>query len=403
MPLDHYFQVVTRDKNSYARVTTLYTSHGEISTPTFMPVGTHASVKTLVPDEIRAAGGQIIVCNSYHLYLSPGPDLIREMGGVAHFMRWEHPTLTDSGGYQVSYMWHGGKDKLNADGARARKAGVIKIDDDQVTFASHRDGSRHTFTPEVSITVQNAIGADIIMAFDQPTFDNAERKEAEISVRGSTEWAKRSKQKWLELEAEHRCPYPQLLFGIIQGGRYEDLRQQSARAIVDLDLPGIAVGGESVGIVPGISGQALDAVRGLVPEDRPFYAMGLGGGPEGFFVAVDRGVDLFDNSSVTRMARTGLVYLSVENGGTIKNRFRFAITNRAFRNDPRPLDPGCDCYTCANAFTRAYVHHLFRNNEPLASRLASIHNIRFMLRLGEEIRAAILDNAYEKLKSKWLK
>lgn len=401
MPLDDYFKVVARDARSFARVTTLRTSHGDISTPTFMPVGTHATVKTLVPSEIRSAGGQIIVANSYHLYLSPGPDLIRDMGGVASFMGWNGPTLTDSGGYQVSYMWHGGK-QVTPGGAPTRKAGVVKIDDDQVTFASHRDGSRHTFTPETSITIQNSIGADIIMAFDQPTFDNAERKEAEISVRRSTEWARRSKDKWLELEADHRCPYPQLLFGIIQGGRYQDLRRESAQAIVSLDLPGIAVGGESVGIVPEISAMALDAVRDLVPQDRPFYAMGLGGGPEGFFVAVDRGVDLFDNSSVTRMARTGLVFRSVENGGTPKNRFRFAITNSTFRNDPLSLDPGCDCYTCVNAFSRAYIHHLFRNNEPLASRLASIHNIRFMLRLGEQIRTSIVDGSYARLKAKWL-
>jgi tRNA-guanine transglycosylase len=400
--LNDYFKVLARDIRSYARVTTIRTSHGDISTPTFMPVGTHASVKTLVPEEIRAAGGQIIVANCYHLYLSPGPDLIREMGGVAQFMGWNGPTLTDSGGYQVSYMWHGGKDKGTAGDTLVRKAGVLKIDDDQVTFASHRDGSRHTFTPETSITIQNSIGADIIMAFDQPTFDNAERHDAEISVRRSTEWAQRSKVKWMGLEAEHRCPYPQLLFGIIQGGRYEDLRRKSAQAIVSLDLPGIAVGGESVGIVPEISAMALDAVRDLVPEDRPFYAMGLGGGPEGFFVAVDRGVDLFDNSSVTRMARTGLVFRSVENGGTRKNRFRFAITNSTFRNDPLPLDPGCDCYSCANAFSRAYIHHLFRNNEPLASRLASIHNVRFMLRLGEQIRASIMDGSFSRLKSYWL-
>lgn len=400
--MNDYFKVLARDIRSYARVTTIHTSHGDISTPTFMPVGTHASVKTLVPDEISAAGGQIIVANCYHLYLSPGPDLIREMGGVARFMGWNGPTLTDSGGYQVSYMWHGGKNKDTTGGTPVRKAGVVKIDDDQVTFASHRDGSRHTFTPETSITIQNSIGADIIMAFDQPTFDNAERHDAEISVRRSTEWAQRSKVKWMELEAEHRCPYPQLLFGIIQGGRYEDLRRKSAQAIVSLDLPGIAVGGESVGIVPEISAMALDAVRDLVPEDRPFYAMGLGGGPEGFFVAVDRGVDLFDNSSVTRMARTGLVFRSVENGGTTKNRFRFAVTNSAFRNDPQPLDPGCDCYTCANAFSRAYIHHLFRNNEPLASRLASIHNVRFMLRLGEQIRASLMDGSFSRLKANWL-
>ncbi len=193
-----------------------------------------------------------------------------------------------------------------------------------------------------------------------------------------------------------------MLFGIIQGGRYPDLRRRSAEEIVALDLPGIAVGGESIGIVPAISAAALDSVRDLVPEHKPFYAMGLGGGPEGFFVAVDRGVDLFDNSSITRMARTAVIFRSPENGGTRQNQFRYALTNRAYQNDPLPLDPGCDCYTCSQGYTRAYLRHLFRNDEPLAWRLASIHNVRFMLRLGESIRASILQGTYASLRSTWL-
>jgi queuine tRNA-ribosyltransferase len=230
----------------------------------------------------------------------------------------------------------------------------------------------------------------------------AERKEAEVSVRRSNYWAERSRQMWLQLEAERSCPHPQMLFGIIQGGRYEDLRRESAQAIVSLDLPGIAVGGETIGIVPQLTAMALDAVRELVPFDKPFYAMGLGGGPEGFFVAVDRGVDLFDNTSVTRMARTGVIFCSPENGGTPGNHFRFAVTNSAYRTDPRPLDPGCDCSTCRRKFSRAYIHHLFRNDEPLACRLASLHNIRFMLRLGEAIRARIVDGSYPELRTQWL-
>ncbi len=398
----NHFHVHACDSQSFARVATLHTAHGDISTPTFMPVGTHATVKTLDPAEIKNAGGQIIVANTYHLYLSPGADLVKEFGGVSKFMGWDRPTLTDSGGYQVSYMWHGGKTKWSA-GATVRPiAGAVKIDDDQVVFVSHRDGTRHIFTPERSIAIQNALGADIIMAFDQPTLDDSEHKEAEASVRRSNDWAERSKRMWLELEVERSCPWPQLLFGIIQGGRHQDLRRQSAKTIVSLDLPGIAVGGESIGIVPAVSAAALDAVRDLVPADKPFYAMGLGGGPEGFFTAVDRGVDLFDNTSVTRMARTGVICLSPGNGGNRGNHFRFAVTNSAFRTDPRPLDPGCDCSTCLRRFTRAYIHHLFRNDEPFACRLATIHNIRYMLRLGEEIRAHIVNGSYAKLRATWL-
>jgi queuine tRNA-ribosyltransferase len=402
MSLNNYFQVISQDPQSKARVTIIRTPHGNISTPIFMPVGTHASVKAMDPDELRRTGAQIILANAYHLYLSPGTELIKKFGGLAAFMSWDGPTLTDSGGYQVSYMWQSGKQKISNDSSTEHQAGVISITDDGVTFISHLDSSQHIFTPEFSIEVQNMLGADIIMAFDQPTLDSATRADAEESVYRSIRWAQRSKAKWLQLEAEGQNGYPQLLFGIIQGGRYEDLRHESARAIVSLDLPGIAVGGETIGIVPELTAMALDTIQDLIPRDRPYYTMGLGGLPEGFFIAVDRGVDLFDNTSVTRMARTGILFFSPENGGTRANRFRLTVTKAIFREDLRPIDPGCDCYTCATGFSRAYIHHLFRAKEHLAYRLASIHNVRFMLRLSEAIQSHIQEGDYQHFRAKWL-
>ncbi len=398
----NHFDILARDPNSEARVAVIHTPHGDIHTPTFIPVATRAAVKSLDPDFLRQAGAEVLISNAYHLSLAPGIELIKEAGGVARFMAWNGPTLTDSGGYQVSYMWHGGKDKPSLDDDDGRQPGVSRISDDGVTIVPHTDGVKRLFTPESSMMIQNAIGADIIMAFDQPTIDAASYKDAEMSVLRTTLWAARSKAKWLELEAERKDENRQMLFGIIQGGRHEDLRRQSAEAILALDLPGVAIGGETIGIEPEVTAMALDTIRDLVPRDRPYYAMGMGGLPEAFFLAAERGVDLFDNTSVTRMARTGLLFVSPENGGTKANKFRYSITNAEFRTDAEPVDPGCDCYTC-QTFSRQYLYHLFKSKELLAYRLASIHNIRFMLRLGASIREHIGAGTLRELRAHWLR
>ncbi len=400
-----YFQVLAQDTQSQARVALLRTAHGDITTPTFMPVGTYACIKALDPEEMHHINAQIIVSNAYHLYQAPGATLVHELGGLASFMRWRGATLTDSGGYQVSYMWNkrsrATENQTTEQGAESR-AGVVNIDDDGVTFISHKDGKQHTFTPERSIEIQHLIGADIIMAFDQPTFDHASREDAAVSVQRSMAWAHRSKQKWLQQEAERAHPYHQMLFGIIQGGRHEDLRLESAQAMVELDVPGIAVGGETIGTDPEATAMTLSTIQACIPRNKPYYTMGLGGLPEGFFVAVDYGVDMFDNTSVTRMARTGLVFLSPACGGAKENRFRIDITNAAYREDTKPIDEGCDCPTCKAGFSRAYIHYLFKTKDALAYRLASLHNVRFIVRLGELIQQHIREGTYQSLRTQWL-
>jgi queuine tRNA-ribosyltransferase len=404
MTQETIFEVIACDPRSRARTGRLQTAHGSIMTPTFMPVGTQATVKTLDPEDLRRCGAQIILSNAYHLYLSPGAQLIKDMGGLATFMNWNAPTLTDSGGYQVSYMWNKASTNNTTNGDIAEEksvVGITNITDDAITAVSYRDGSKHILTPEKSIEIQNLLGADIIMAFDQPTLDHGTREEAELSLKRTMDWAARSKKRWLELEEEHHNAYPQQLFGIIQGGRYKDLRQESAQFTVNLDFPGIAIAGETIGINPQVTSEALDMVEESIPRDKPYYAMGLGGGPEGFFVAVARGIDMFDNTSVSRMARTGLLFLSPANGGNTLNKFRLDITKSASRMDMLPIDPECDCYTCMN-FTRAYLHHLFKVKELLAYRLATIHNVRFMLRLGELMRDSIQKGMFTSLQSSWL-
>jgi len=341
-----------------ARTGVFHTPHGDLLTPVFAPVGTQAAVKTLTPEQVQDLGATLVLANTYHLYLRPGDDLVREMGGLHPFMQWPGPMLTDSGGFQVFSL-----------------ADSRKIDDDGVTFKSHIDGSLHRFTPEKSIQIQENLGADIIMAFDECSDPNDRAYTAKAMER-THRWAERC------LAAKTRPD--QALFGIVQGGIVPDLRTASARFIASLPFPGIAIGGLSVGETKAEMYATLDVVTPLLPEDKPRYLMGVGT-PEDLIEGVARGVDIFDCVLPTRLARHNAAF-SPEG--------RLNLMNAAYARDKRPIDETCDCYTC-RTFTRAYLRHLIVAKETLAGTLLSIHNLRALIRLMETIRLAIQDGTFE--------
>jgi queuine tRNA-ribosyltransferase len=346
-----------------ARLGRLTTPHGAIDTPQFMPVGTQATVKSLTPADLRAAGTQILLGNTYHLSLRPGHERIARLGGLHRFMGWDGPILTDSGGFQVFSLAHLGR-----------------VDDDGVTFASHLDGSPHRLTPERAIDIQEALGSDIAMAFDQLVDPGQPAADVERAMERTHAWAERC------LAARSRTD--QALFGIVQGGVEPALRQRSARAIADLPFDGIAIGGLSVGESKAEMAATLDVVADeLAGDGRVRYLMGVGS-PADFFVAVERGVDLFDCVLPTRVARNGQAWTSLG---------KLNLRNARFADDPAPLDPDCGCETCRN-HSRAYLAHLFRAEELLAYRLASLHNVTYTLDLMRRLRDALADGSYASLR-----
>jgi len=350
------FTITARDNR--ARAGTFSTPHGTLTTPVFAPVGTQATVKTLTPAQLKELGATLVLSNTYHLYLRPGDDLVSEMGGLHRFMRWPHPMLTDSGGYQVFSL-----------------AQTREIDDDGVTFKSHIDGSTHRIQPEWAIRIQENLGADIIMAFDECSDPN-DAAYSKIAMDRTHRWAERC------VKAKRRGD--QALFGIVQGGANPDLRAESARFIASLDTPGIAIGGLSVGETKAEMHAMLDVVTPLLPENKPRYLMGVGT-PEDLINGVARGIDIFDCVLPTRLARHHSAFAP---------EGRLNLMNAAFARDPRPIDETCDCYTC-KTFTRAYIRHLIVAKELLAGTLLSIHNLRALIRLVESLRASILDNTFE--------
>lgn len=395
------FTILAQEKNARAGV--IKTPHGMIETPEFSPVGTKASVKALDVDDLSQLDAQVILANTYHLYLQPGIEVIEKFGGFGPFMGWGGPTITDSGGYQVSFLWE-------PDGAdRARS---VKITDEGAQFRSHLDGSKHLLTPEKSMEIQHILAADIIMALDQPlvtinslaskTQNEKKLKYNHEAFKRTLDWERRSFEKWKQLEATRQTGTFQALFGIIQGGTDRTLRRECLEFILDLDFPGVAIGDECIGVDPALTAAALDTVVDLLPTDKPLHALGLGGGPEGIFAAVERGVDLFDNTSVTRMARAGLVFVSPSSGGNTKNKFRLNLTNARYKTDQLPIDPNCTCLTC-QTYSRAYLNHLFKAHELLAYRLTSIHNLNFVLALMKQIRVAIRSQKFSELKREWLR
>lgn len=380
------------EKNAHdgaARTGIIYTDHGDIMTPTFMPVGTQATVKTLDSRDIRAAGASVILANTYHLHLRPGEDTVAELGGVHKFMNYDGPILTDSGGFQVFSL---GAQREEREGAAANK---VAIDSDGVSFRSHLDGSTHRFTPESAIEIQHKLGADIIMAFDICTPDSATFDEARGAMDTTHAWARRCITAHADANAHKgRHAWQQFLFGIVQGANHRELRRESAEFISSLPFDGIAVGGESIGYNMEATATTLDWIADLLSPDKPRYAMGVGYSPRDMFTVVERGIDMFDCVAPTRVARNGTLYCRAE------PNLKLNIRNASHARDTAPIDAWCDCFTCTH-HTRAYVHHLFKCDELLGLRLATIHNVRFMLKLCEEIRAAIAQGEFQKLKLEW--
>jgi queuine tRNA-ribosyltransferase len=349
-----------------ARAGTLSTPHGDISTPVFMPVGTQATVKSVSPGELKDLNAQIILSNTYHLYLRPGAELVEEFGGLHRFMGWDRPILTDSGGFQVFSLSHNNK-----------------IDDDGVTFKSHLDGSTHRFTPEMVMRVEEQLGADIIMVLDECTPYPSSHAYNQKALHRTHSWAERC------LRAHSR--EDQALFGIVQGSTYQDLRQESARTLSDLDFPGYAVGGLSVGEPKEEMHAMLEETVPLLPTNKPRYLMGVGS-PEDLVECVARGIDMFDCVLPTRVAR---------NGALLTKDGRLPIKSPRFAHVQAPIEPDCDCYTCRN-YSLGYLHHLFRAKELLAYRLNSIHNLRFLTRMAEDMRAAIVAGSFNNYREEFL-
>jgi queuine tRNA-ribosyltransferase len=352
------FDFTITARNNRARTGVFSTIRGDLITPVFAPVGTQATVKTLTPEQLKDIQATLVLSNTYHLYLRPGDDLVAELGGLHRFMRWPRPMLTDSGGFQVFSL-----------------SQTRKIDDDGVTFKSHIDGSTHRFTPERSVRIQENLGADIIMAFDECSDPN-DSAYSRIAMERTHRWAERS------LKAKRRAD--QALFGIVQGGVQPDLRAESAKFIASLGTPGIAIGGLSVGETKQQMHDTLDVVTPLLPENKPRYLMGVGT-PEDLINGVLRGVDIFDCVLPTRLARHHSAFAP---------EGRLNMMNATFARDERPLDENCDCYAC-KTFSRAYIRHLIMARELLAGTLLSIHNLRALIRLMENIRGYIADGSFE--------
>lgn len=361
------FQCQARCSQTHARAGVFFTPHGIVETPRFMPVGTLATVKTVTPAQLQATGAQMVLANTYHLHLQPGEGIVAGAGGVHRFMGWTGPMLTDSGGFQVFSL-----------------SELRKITEDGVTFRSPRDGQIIHLTPERSIQIQNTLGADVIMAFDECPPYPAERSEVEAATDRTYRWLERC------IKA-HQCQDKQALFGIVQGGVYLDLRVAAAQSLAALDLPGYAIGGVSVGEPPEMMHQIVQATAPLLPQEKPRYLMGVGTYRE-MAIAIASGVDLFDCVIPTRFARHGAVLVQGE---------RWNLKNAQFREDFTPLDASCPCYTCQN-FSRAYLCHLVRTQEILGYTLLSIHNLTELIRFTQRIREAILGDRFAEEFAPWL-
>ena len=351
---------------SAARAGHLLTAHGAVPTPFFLPVGSQAAVKTLAPQELEDIGFKMLLANTYHLYLRPGVEVIQKLGGLHRFMGWDGAILTDSGGYQVFSL-----------------AGLRKVNDAGVTFRSHIDGSRHFFTPEMAVELQQALGSDVAMVLDECPPSDADLARTRRAMQRTHQWAERC------LEAHQRGD--QMLFAIVQGGVYPELRQQSAEYLTSLEFPGYAIGGLSLGESKEVTYRITAETAARLPQDKPRYLMGVGS-PEDIIEAVAAGIDIFDSALPTRVARNGALYTRAG---------RVNIANSGYKQLDAPLDAGCDCYTCRR-FSAAYLHHLFNCKELLAYRLATIHNLGFMYNLMRDIRQAILDDAFGSFRQDFL-
>lgn len=360
------FKINNKSSKSRARTGTLTTPHGVIQTPIFMPVGTAATVKAIIPEELHDCGARIILGNTYHLYLRPGMDVIRQFSGLQAFMHWNGPILTDSGGFQIFSL-----------------AKISKTTENGFDFQSHIDGSRHLITPENAVDIQTTLGADIIMCLDSCIPYPADELQAKAAIELTTRWAMRCKTQWDGISNRQNA-----LFGIVQGGMFKHLRLQSAEELMALDFPGYAVGGLSVGEPKDLMMEMADHCLPLLPDEKPKYVMGVGT-PEDLVELAALGADMFDCVMPTRNARNGQLFTSAGN---------ININNATFKTDTGPADPKCACYTCRN-YSRAYLHHLYRSRELLSYRLNTIHNLHYYLHLMQDMRNAILKDAFDEFKT----
>ena len=373
------FTITHQDTTSNARLGILQTPHGLINTPAFIPCATKGSIKSLTPAQLNEIGFEAILSNTYHLYLQPGPDIIEHSGKIQKFMAWHKPMFTDSGGFQVFSL----------------KGSLCKVQNDHVTFKSHIDQSTHIFTPEKSMRIQRQLGADLIFVFDECLDINANYETTKASLQRTHNWETRSVAEFNTINTDHQ----QAIYGIIQGGRFTDLREESAKYVTTLNTFGIGIGSifgdpkeESIKLV-------THALKHL-PTHKPKHLLGIGS-VDDILYYVPLGIDTFDCVLPTRLARMGYIFLRVESGGNINNKFRYRITNSKFKNDQAPLDPACTCYTCKN-FTRAYIYHLQKAGELLFNTLTTIHNLSFFKRLMDEIRQSINENKFNELQQQWI-
>jgi len=395
------FEINHAADSGLARVGTISTPHGDIQTPAFIPVGTKATVKTVLPEAMADLGAQALLSNAYHLYLQPGPDVLDEAGGLGAFMNWDKPTFTDSGGFQVLSLGVGFKKVLAMDAQTFRSDQVIAknkerlahVDDEGVTFKSHLDGSMHRFTAEVSMQIQHKLGADIMFAFDECTTLHNTRPYQELAMSRTYDWAIRCLDEHKRLTDQRSTKPYQALYGVIQGAQYEDLRKKAASDLGAMSSSGIEFDGFGIGgaLDKDSLGTIVGWVNSTLPQEKPKHLLGIGA-PEDLFVGVENGVDTFDCVLASRIARTSAVY-------TMEGRFN--VSNQPFIRDFNPIDDECDCYTCTH-YTRAYLCHLFRGKEMIAGTLATIHNERFIVRLVDQMRQALLDGNFQDMKKEFM-
>ncbi len=397
------FKIEKKLEGKLGRAGVIHTPHGDIETPSFVVVGTKATVKAMTPEMLESLGAQVVLANTYHLYLQPGSDLVAKAGGFAKFMSWNGPTMTDSGGFQVfslgaAFGEHvskvakaGDEKKKPEDGGTGNTSKLAKIDEEGVTFKSHIDGSQHRFTPESSMQVQWDLGADMIFAFDECTSPQASHEYQKEAMERTHRWALRSLLAHEKLDPENK----QALFGVVQGGRHEDLRKESARVLGEMKteqgsmFDGFGIGGS---FDKDDMGTAVAWVNESLPENKPRHLLGIGD-PLDILEAVQNGCDLFDCVAPTRIARNGTLY--TKQGG-------INITNSKFRTDFSPIEEGCSCYTCKH-YTKAYLAHLFHAKEILANTLASVHNVYFIVNFVKQIREAMLEDRFDEFKDEFLK
>jgi queuine tRNA-ribosyltransferase len=367
------FTLVHRDKNSRARLAELDTARGKIHTPCFMPVGTQGTVKTLSPLELEQSGAQVLLSNAYHLFLRPGMDVIKQAGGLHNFMHWPKPILTDSGGYQIFSL-----------------ALLRKIRDEGVEFQSHIDGTRHFLRPQDLVDIQCELGSDIIMPLDECVHYPCSQDHAECAMERTLEWARQTKEYFTRRPPQIAGSDGQILFGIVQGATYEDLRKVCAEQLIEMDFKGYALGGISVGEPRNLRYNIIEFVTEILPQNKPRYLMGVGL-PEDIIQAVESGVDMLDCVVPTRYGRNGTAFTSAG---------KLTVRNSAFSQDFAPLDKECHCYTCAN-FSRAYLRHLFNSAEMLGLRLISLHNVHFFLELMRQIQRSIKEDRFLEFKKEF--